>query len=259
MEDRKRLSKSQRQEIIVSGLRASSNIRVMELADEFAVSTETIRRDLEELEARGLLDRTYGGAVRPMGHEPALSERYRMMVREREAIAGIASGLIKRGDVVLLGAGATTLYVARRISAEQKDITVITHAFDLIAALATNTMITVLSCPGRYNPAEGFLYGPETVEFLKTFNANYAFLGASGMTVEGPSDVNADAAAIYRAMIERASQTIIVADHSKFGRPSLARWARWKEVDRLITDVTPPAALAAALKESNVEVSITES
>jgi DeoR/GlpR family transcriptional regulator of sugar metabolism len=259
VEDRTRLSKSQRQEIILSDLRVSSNIRVMELADEFAVSTETIRRDLDELKARGLLNRTYGGAVRPLGHEPALSERYRMMVREREGIARLASRLIKRGDVVLIGAGATTLHVARRVSAEHKDITVITHCFDLLAILATNPTITVLSCPGQFNPAEGFVYGPETTEFLQSFHVNYAFVGVSGMTVEGPNDVNADAAAVYRAMMERAAQTVIVADHSKFGHPSLARWARWKEIDGLITDQAPPAALGAALKENNVEVSIAAS
>jgi DeoR/GlpR family transcriptional regulator of sugar metabolism len=256
MDERKRLSKSQRHERILSDLRVSSTIRVAELAGDLQVSTETIRRDLDELKSRGLINRTYGGAVRPFAHEAAVSERYRMLTREREAIGGVASRLIKSGEVVLIGAGATTLHVVRRIAAEQKNITVITHCFDLIAVLATNPTITSIFCPGRYNSSEGFIYGPETVDFLEKFHANHAILGASGLTVDGPNDVNADAAAVYRAMMARAAKTIVVADHSKFGRPSLAIYARWKEIDTLITDHTPPEALARALKRNGVEVSV---
>jgi DeoR/GlpR family transcriptional regulator of sugar metabolism len=182
-----------------------------------------------------------------------------MLVREREGIARVASKLIKAGDVLLIGAGATTLHVARRISVEHRDITVVNHSFDSLAVLSSNRNITALCCPGRLHPAEGFIHGPETVEFLRSFHANYAFLGASGLTADGPNDVSADAAAVYRAMIERAAQTVIVADHSKFGRPSLAVFARWREIDRLITDHALPAALAAALKKSGVDVSIASS
>src|SRR5262249_16758184 len=152
----------------------SSTIRVAELAHELKVSTETIRRDLDELTSKGLINRTYGGAVRPFAHEAAVTERYRMLSRERESIARVASRMFAPGQVLLLGAGATTLHVARRIAAEHKNITVITHSFDILAVLAVNPAITVLFCPGRYHSAEGFIYGPETIEFLQSFHGNYA-------------------------------------------------------------------------------------
>jgi DeoR/GlpR family transcriptional regulator of sugar metabolism len=119
---------------------------VGELASELQVSTETIRRDLDELKCRGSVNRTYGGAVRPFAHEAALTDRHSMLIREREAIARGASGLIKSGEVVLIGSGATTLHVARRIAAEHKDITAITHCFDVISVLATNPSITAIFC-----------------------------------------------------------------------------------------------------------------
>jgi DeoR/GlpR family transcriptional regulator of sugar metabolism len=145
---------------------------------------------------------------------------------------------------VLIGSGATTLHVARRIAAEHKDITAITHCFDVISVLATNPSITAIFCPGRYHSAESFVYGPETIEFLQNFHASHACLGGSGLTPDGANDVNADAAQVYRTIIARAAEAVIVADHSKFGRPSLAIFARWKDVDRLVTDHPPPDALA---------------
>lgn len=249
-----RLSKKARHARIVSELMASSTLRVSELAAELGVSTETIRRDLFELGEKGLINRTYGGAVRPLGTEPSVTERHRMMVEEREAIAAAAAGFIKPNEVVAIGAGATTTHVARRMAAVCRDITVITHSFSVATVLAANPTITVLMCPGRYNGREGMMVGAETVEFLQSYNANWAILGASGITAEGLSDAEADAASVYKAMMLRAIETIAVADHTKFSQQALAIWGRWHDVKRLVTDEAPSFAIARALERGRVEV-----
>lgn len=254
--ERARLSKTARHERIVRELMASSTLRVSELAAELAVSTETIRRDLFELSEKGLISRTYGGAVRPLGTEPSVSERHLMMVAEREAIAAAAVRFIKPNEVVAVGAGATTTHVARRMAAECRNVTVITHSFSVATVLAANPTITVLMCPGRYNGREGMMTGSETIEFLQSYNANWAILGASGITAEGLSEAERGAASVYKAMVLRAAETLVVADHAKFAQQALAIWGRWHDIGRLVTDAPPPPAVARALERARVDVVI---
>lgn len=256
MIEKPRLAKKDRQDRILHELMSSSTLRVSELAAELDVSTETIRRDLYDLEERGLINRTYGGAVRPLGSEPSVAERHRLMVPEREAIAAAVVKLIRPNEVVTIGSGATTTHVARRMSAECRDITVITHAFSVATVLAANPTITVLLCPGRYNGREGMICGAETVEFLQSYNANWAILGATGITSEGFCDVEADASSVYKAMMHRAAATIAVADHTKFDQQALAIWGRWHDVAHLVTDRRPPAPLARAAERARTEVTV---
>jgi DeoR family glycerol-3-phosphate regulon repressor len=254
--DRPRPTKSERQEHIVAELRATPTLRVSELAAELDVSTETIRRDLDELEERGLINRTYGGAVRPLSVEPALSERHQLMVREREAIAAAAAKLVRPNDVVAIGGGATTLHVARRMAAECRDVTVITHSFGVATVLAANPTILVLVCPGRYVGREGFVVGPETIDYVQSYHANRAILGATGLTAEGANDADATSALVYRALMKRAAETIVVADHTKFDQPALAMWGRWADIAALVTDRAPTGPLARALERARVEVTV---
>jgi DeoR/GlpR family transcriptional regulator of sugar metabolism len=255
-ERRTRLGKKQRHEWIMAEMMATSQLRVGDLAADLMVSTETIRRDLYELEERGLINRTFGGAVRPFGTEPALSERHKLMVREREAIATTTVKFIKPNEVIAIGAGATTTHVARSMSAECRDITVIAHSFSVATVLSANPTIRVIMCPGRYNAREGMMAGPEAIEFLQSYNVNRAILSITGMTAEGLADAEADSALVYKAMVNRATETIIVADHAKFDVQALAIWARMHEVQRLVTDVEPAGAIQRALQRGRVQVTI---
>ena len=114
-------------------------LRVNELADLLAVSTETARRDLAELAERGLINRTYGGAMRPVSFEPALAEREGLMVAERERIAAAAVKLISADDILMIGGGATTLQFARRVAVECNHLTIITHAFSIAMVLGVQS------------------------------------------------------------------------------------------------------------------------
>lgn len=254
---RRRLGKRERHEHIVKELMTSSALRVSELAAELDVSTETIRRDLLELGEKGLIDRTYGGAARPLGAEPTVAERHRMMVPEREAIAKLTAQLIRPNDVLMIGGGATTTHAARRIAAVCRDLTVITHAFGIATVMAANPTITVIMAPGRYNAREGNMGGPETNEFLEAYSANWAILGASGITAEGVSEAEPLAASVYKTMMHRAAGTVIVADHTKFDQHALSIWARWSGIDHLVTDRAPTGALARALTHGRVGVKVT--
>lgn len=253
---RARLTKSARQQWIMTQLAASPSLRAADLAMDLGVSNETIRRDLVELNSRGLLNRTYGGAARPFALEPAMTERMHLLVPERDAIAAAISALVREDEVLMIGAGSTTTHVARHLAANNANITVITHAFSIATALAANPTIRVLFCPGRYHGREGYVFGTQTIANLNSYEANYAIVGATGIGVRGVNDADDEAAAIYRAMALRAARAIVAVDHSKFDQPSLSLVASWDEVDRLVTDTAPPEPLARALERAGVELTI---
>lgn len=245
-----RLTKSDRQARIVAELRTSPTLRVNELAALLNVSTETVRRDLAELDERGLINRTYGGATRPVSFEPALVEREKMMVAERERIAAAAVSLVEPNDILMIGGGATTTIFARRLAAERDHLTVITHAFSIAMALASNPFHKVLMLPGQYDSREGLIHGPDTIEALQRYRASKAFLGATGLTAEGPSDAGVGPGLIYGAMMKRAAETVVLADHTKFGRPSLSVYGPWSSQVLLVCDQLPEGELRAAMDKA---------
>jgi DeoR/GlpR family transcriptional regulator of sugar metabolism len=253
-----KLSKVSRQERIVNELRARPSLRVLELASTMGVSTETIRRDLDDLGARGLINRTYGGAVRQFEPEPSIRERHQMLVPEREAIAAATSNLIEHGEILIIGGGATTTHVARRLAAEKHDLKVFTDSFAVATVLATNPTDDIVICPGKYNGMEGCVFGPETIDYVGRIYANHTIIGATGLTVDGPNEADMDIAANYRAMARRSPDLIVVSDHSKFDRPSISIYARWSNVTRLVTDAAPQGALHEALKMAEVDIVLAE-
>lgn len=251
------LRKGDRQQAILAELHASPSIRISELAQRFDVVTETIRRDLDELGRQGLLSRTYGGAAGPpLDLEPSLDDRYRTKVDQRSAIARTVTPLLRDGDTLMIDAGATTIYVARRLAAELKGLTVITTSFGVASALAVNPTIRVIVCPGDFDVRDGGVGGPDTLAYLRRFNPAHAIIGASKVDMNGPSDENSISAWNKRAMIERAGSVILVVDHSKFGQEALEHVCALDELDYLVTDARPSATLVSALENADVELRV---
>jgi DeoR/GlpR family transcriptional regulator of sugar metabolism len=251
-----KMSKANRQSRIIVELRAVPSLRVYDLSARLAVSAETIRRDLAELDQAGQLSRTYGGAMRPIPIEPVLAEREGLMVAERELIANAAASQIEANDILMIGGGATTLHFARRVAVQCNHLTIITHAFSIAMALATNPSHKVLMLPGQYDGREGVIYGPDTIDALLRFRCNKAVLGASGLTREGPNDAAIGPGSVYGAMMRRAAHTIILADHTKFNRASLSVFGTWSPDISLISDVEPDGELALALADHGTKITV---
>jgi DeoR/GlpR family transcriptional regulator of sugar metabolism len=150
------------------------------------------------------------------------------------------------------------LHVARRLAACTHDITVITHDFAIAGALAINPSIRILCCAGRYHGAEGYVFGSQTIASLNSYEANRAIVGATGVGAGGVNDADDEAGAIYGAMVRRAVEAIIVADHTKFGQRALAVFAEWTDIECLVTDRRPAGALATALRKAGTEVIVAQ-
>jgi DeoR/GlpR family transcriptional regulator of sugar metabolism len=254
------LSKAQRQSRIVQELRTTSHLRIADLAERFDVSTETIRRDLEELSQEGLVSRAYGGALsrRAMAVQPAFGEREQANVNERWRIGELVASLIAPGEVLMVDSGATTTQFARSLAAQQKASTVLTNSLSIALALGESEDARVILCPGDFSPGEHGVYGPDTLDFLRRFRANKAILGASAIDVDGVMDVNSAAAWVKRTMMEKADETLLLVDSSKFGQRRLEIVSHLNTVDALITDAEPGPELMNALAESGTRVLVAD-
>lgn len=246
--------KQARQARIVAELAHSPALRTGALARRLGVSAETIRRDLDALTREGLIARTYGGAMRRLSDEPTLAERLRTREAEREAIAAAACARIAGARHIAIGSGSTTVHVARRLAAEARPLAAVVHSFDVAAALAAGPNATVTVCPGHFDPGEGATTGATTLAFLERLHVDWAVLGASGLSEEGPSDTTLASGEVYAAMGRRAARRIVVADATKIGAAYPSAWARWAEIDVLVIDAAPQGAFARALVQAGVDV-----
>lgn len=247
--------KQTRQKRIVEELAFQPTLRVSDLADKLRVSSETVRRDLDELTRQGLIGRTYGGAVaRQNMQEPGLNERHNLLVEERQRIAKAAMPILAGSRHFMIGSGATTVHVARRMAFEMNNITVITHSFGVATALSLNPTIRVYMAPGFYYAREGAMHGGQTIHYLQNFRADWAIVGASGISEEGCTDAVIEAGEVYTQMIQRATRSMVVADHSKFGASFAAQYAHWNALSILVSDKKPPERIGQALDASRVRL-----
>ncbi|SDE48979.1 DeoR/GlpR family DNA-binding transcription regulator [Rhodospira trueperi] len=246
--------KTARQRRILEILGTQPTLRVSDLAAQLGVSTETVRRDLDDLTGRGLISRTYGGAVRRLSLEPGLNERHALLVPQRQSIARLAVPFLAGAKHIMIGSGATTVHVSKRLAFEMNNLTVVAHSFGVATVLALNPTITVLMAPGVYHAQEGAVHGAQTARFLEGFRADWAILGASGLKEDGASDALIEAAEVYATMMRRAAQVMVVADSSKFDEPFPARYANWDDIDVLVTETPPKGALAKAIAADGTRV-----
>jgi DeoR/GlpR family transcriptional regulator of sugar metabolism len=252
--------KALRQQQIMAELANSPIVRISQLAERFGVSTETARRDIEELSQRGVIDRTYGGAAtRYIGFQPAVSERDRHAVDERRRIGHAAAALVKPGDVVMIDSGSTTTQFARALAGTLSGpITVLTNSLSVATTLVDIPSVRVILCPGDLNGRERGNYGADTVSYIGRYYADLAFIGASGLTVDGPTDVESRACSIKRAMVDRARQTLLLVDSSKFDQKHLEVVCPLSRISELITDAAPKGRLAKAIAQVGMTVRIAE-
>jgi DeoR/GlpR family transcriptional regulator of sugar metabolism len=250
------MKKPVRQAQILAELAATPTVRISHLADAFGVSAETVRRDIDELTRRGLVERTYGGAaVRPIGRQPGIEARGQLAVDERARIGRAAAALVGPGDVLMVDSGSTTAQFARALAGLAHGVTVITNSLDVAGELSGGAARVVL-CPGDLSGRERGVYGPETIAFLSRFHADIAFIGASGLTAEGPTEVESRASWVKRTMLDRARRRVLLVDGAKFEAPHLEVVCPLARLTDVVTDRAPAGLLARALAAAGTQLTV---
>lgn len=227
----------ERKNKIEKEINREGKVKVAELAKKYSVSKATIRRDLTELEALGIVKRTHGGAVAPLHTkaEPTYFEKEDQFAEEKEILGKFAALFIKKGDTVALDSGTTTLQIAKYI--DVKDITVITNSIMIARLLTKKEGIEVILTGGDLRPETLALVGPLAEKSLENFNIDKVFLGANGVSEKsGFTTPNVIEASIKKKFIEQSKKVIFVCDASKIGRTSFVKIADLASVDVLIIE-----------------------
>jgi DeoR/GlpR family transcriptional regulator of sugar metabolism len=222
------------------------------LAREFGVSIDTVRRDLDELEAAGELKRVHGGAVRPLPGEPRYVDRLEEDAAAKERLAALAAPLIAEDELVAIGGGTTMLQFARALKPGLR-ATVVTAGLDVAQALRGRAEIAVDVLGGRLERESQTLTGAATVEQLRRLRPGVCVLSPCGFDVDDGLTLRArEEAAVVAAMIERARRTIVVAGAAKLGAAGAYVVAPAERVDVLVTDA--PAERRAPFEALGIEV-----
>jgi DeoR family transcriptional regulator, fructose operon transcriptional repressor len=250
----------ERQQAIADLVTHRGRLSVNDLAQEYAVTTETVRRDLSVLERAGIVRRVHGGAIPAQSLtvlEIGLHDRDRSHAEEKDRIAKAAVDLLPTtGGSVLLDAGTTTARLATVIPRDLK-LTIMTNAVPVAARLAGLANVELHILPGRVRLTTQAAVGEETVAALQMLRTDVAFVGTNGLTLgHGLSTPDHSEAAAKRAMVKCAQRVIVLADSSKMGREHTVRFAELSEVDVLVTDSGIADRDANALRRNEIEVVI---
>lgn len=254
-----RIPASVRQARIIAAFEKNGFVSITDLAEDFAVSAMTIRRDLMVLDKRGLLERTHGGAV-PVGHtagqiesvEPAFEQRRRENAGAKAAIALAAAKIIGPSVSIGIDVGTSMLALAETI-AHRRDIRVFTNNLRVALCLAEGGA-PVYTLAGQVRSPEFSIIGPQAVDGLTAHFLDLVFIGVSGIDENGFYDYSLEDTEVKRAFIENAGRVTVLCDATKFGRRALSRIGPLDKIDAIVTDAPPPADIAAMLERNNVQV-----
>jgi len=250
-----------RAQLILQELLRAEKVSVPFLAERLDVSEGTIRRDLNELERRGLLRRSHGGAetIQPLLYEPfrhvsSYHEPEGRQAAEKRRIGLAAAQLVADGGIIAIGAGTTATQVARGVYL-RKNLTVLTNAVNVAMELSHRPDLKVFVTGGQLSGDWFALIGPSAIQTAGEMFFDKVFIGVDGIhAAHGLTTNYPDQASIHRVMMRQARQRIVVADHRKIGAVGTALIWPMENIDILVTDKDGAEADLDALISKGVDV-----
>ena len=237
---------------ILNILAERGSLSVSSLARELDVSEVTIRSDLKNLEAKGFLNRTRGGAHSSFSRD--ILERQRLNVEEKNRIAKAAAGLVQDGDTIMIEAGTTTALIIRYL-AGKRGVQIVTNSTLVFSNARLNPALSIILTGGIFRKETESLVGPVALKAIAGFNVRYAFVGTDGFSLAaGLTTQLVEGAEIVKAMKDRAEETWLVADSSKYGKSGFVSVLPLEEMDGIITDIKLDEDARRAMAEANLQV-----
>jgi DeoR family galactitol utilization operon repressor len=243
---------SERERTILGKLSENGAVTVAALAQDLGLSEVTIRGDLKELEDKGWLNRTRGGAA-PAIHRDIM-ERQRERPEQKNAIATAAAALVQDGDVIMIEAGTTTALIARYLMGK-RDIHIVTNSTLVFSYARMNPNLQITMTGGEFRRPTESLVGPIALQTIARLNVRLAFVGTDGFTLErGITTHLMEGAEIVKAMKAHAETTALVADSSKYGKLGFSTVLPLSDLDLIITDDGLGDGAARDLAEAGITV-----
>lgn len=248
-----------RQTEILALARRNGRVLVEDLVAQFAVTAQTIRRDLAELCDTGKLERVYGGALLPSGvANIGYEDRRTLLSAEKDRIARLCARHIPDDASLFLNIGTSTEAVARALLGH-RNLMVVTNNMNVANILMANSSCEVVVAGGVVRRSDGGLVGDITAEMVRQFKVDVAVIGASALDAEGDLlDFDFREVRVSQAVVRNARATYLVADHSKFGRVAPVRIASLEDIDTFFTDRPPPKPVQHLCKQWKTNILIAE-
>jgi DeoR family transcriptional regulator, glycerol-3-phosphate regulon repressor len=250
-------SLSERQHRILGLARENGRVEVDELASSFKVSPQTIRKDLNDLCDKQLLQRIHGGAIVGSGIENVSYEARRLLAPAAKKAIGIkAAELIPDHSSLLINIGTTTEQVAHSLR-DHRGLLVITNNINAVEIMKHFLGIELIIAGGQVRRADGGIIGGAAVDFINRFKADYAVIGVSAIDEDGSLlDYDLREVRVAQAIIRNARQIILVADAMKLQRSAPIRIAHISQINSIVTDGQLPKKLQEICAENGVKVVI---
>lgn len=249
-----------RQQAMLNLVHEQGFVSVEDLAQHFSVTSQTIRRDINDLCSVGLLRRYHGGAGLPSSVENvAYQARQVLRPEAKEKIAEGLAARIPNHASLYMTLGTTTEAVARALR-DHRGLRVITNNLNVASILADNPACEVIVAGGVVRHRDRGITGEATIDFMNQFKADYAVIGISGIEADGTLlDFDYREVRVLQIIMANARSVLLAADRSKFGRNALVRVADLSQISELHTDAEPPITIRRCLEEHGGRVFVTDS
>lgn len=247
----------QRRHAIVELVRRQGFAPIETLAQQFAVTPQTIRRDINHLSADGALQRFHGGAGLPSSVENlAYPARQVLCLEEKRRIARLVARHVPDHASLFINIGTTTEEAARALL-HHKGLSVVTNNLNVAGILAGNPDFRVIVAGGVVRSRDRGIVGEATLDLIRQFKVDIGIVGISGIDLDGALlDFDYREVRAAQAIIENSRRTFLTADHTKFGRNAMVRLGSIEQIDALFTDRAPPRALCDLLRQADVDLRI---
>lgn len=246
----------ERRQKIMDILQKNKKVYVAKLAQEFGITEETVRRDLEKLENQNLLQRSYGGAIlmEKTNEDLSFDQRSITHVAEKRKITEKAHQLIEKGDTIFMDSSSTALML-RPYLENKENITIITNSIRLLYDAALNTNLHIISTGGKLKENSFALIGPTALDTIDKFTVDVAIISCKALNKQhGFMESTEEEAMIKKNMLKHARKIILLADHHKFDKIAFTRIGYLEEIDTLITDQRPNQEWCNLLQEKNIQL-----
>lgn len=251
------MKQTQRHDAIIELVKQQGYVSTEELVEQFSVSPQTIRRDLNDLADQNKILRHHGGAALPSSSvNTSWHDRKSTLTAEKERIARKVAEQIPNGATLFIDIGTTPEAVAHALL-EHSDLRIVTNNLNVANTLMKKEDFRVILAGGELRSRDGGIVGEATLDFISQFRLDFGILGISGIDVDGSLlEFDYHEVRTKRAIIENSRYAMLVVDHSKFGRNAMVNMGSIGLVDAVYTDAMPPDGVLQVINHNNVQLEL---
>ena len=253
------MKQTQRHDAIIERVKQQGYVSTEELVEQFAVSPQTIRRDLNDLANQNMILRHHGGAALALPSSSVNTpwhDRKATQTAEKARIAQHVASNIPDGATLFIDIGTTPEAVAHALLGHN-NLRIVTNNMNVATTLMVKEDFRIILAGGELRSRDGGIIGEATLDFISQFRLDFGILGISGIDSDGSLlEFDYHEVRTKRAIIENSRNVILVVDHSKFGRNAMVNLGSISLVDAIYTDALPPADIAQVIKDNNIQLEL---